>query len=183
MNVHSVPHIDAYALAGLLRGEVGKGKKGDPAVRAPGPNNKDPKDRSMTVIPGIEFPDGFYVESFSAKNTWQECRDYVAATIGLPKWTPETYPADMTDRINRTFFNGAKPQPENGASKQDDAPKRKPFDDRHLLNEGFKHVATYDYAVDGRPSLPGAAIRARLRGQEVSRPSTGREWRLVVGSR
>src|SRR5918993_1530861 len=160
MDARSCLHIDAHTLARILGGEVGKGKKGSPAVRAPGPGHS-PKDRSLTVLLGSEFPDGFYVESFSPGTSWQQCKDYVAAKIGRPTWSPAAAPTETGEDIIRRMsakvlssldFNEA-PRQANGANGDREHSPRgesKPFRDVHLVAAGYRHVATYDYAADGK---------------------------------
>ena len=71
------PLPDAHFLARALGGEVRRSSKtGDPYVVAPGPGHS-PKDRSMTVFLGSQFPDGFWVTSHAGDDELT-FRDYVA---------------------------------------------------------------------------------------------------------
>src|SRR5262245_41223022 len=64
------------ALAEKLGGEV----RGD-EVFAPGPNHSD-ADRSMSVRPDDNAPDGFLVHSFAGDDAIA-CKDYVRKKLGL----------------------------------------------------------------------------------------------------
>ncbi|EYD77113.1 hypothetical protein Rumeso_01372 [Rubellimicrobium mesophilum DSM 19309] len=81
MNLHSQP-LDVRSVAAALGGEV----NGPDSVLAPGPGH-GPKDRSLSVKLSADKPDGFTAHSF-AGDDWRECRDHVAAKLGLPAWTP-----------------------------------------------------------------------------------------------
>ena len=70
------PLPDAHFLARALGGEVRRSSKtGDLYVVAPGPGHS-PKDRSMTVFLGSQFPDGFWITSHAGDDELV-CRDYV----------------------------------------------------------------------------------------------------------
>jgi putative DNA primase/helicase len=71
-------------MARLLGGEV----SGD-GVKCPGPGH-DPKDRSLSVKPDANDPEGFVCNPFSPRDDWRECRDMVRQKLGLPKWEPKT---------------------------------------------------------------------------------------------
>jgi hypothetical protein len=75
----SLPSIDTIATA--LGGEVSAGQ-----VLAPGPGHS-PADRSLSVKPDPDAPEGFLVHSFSGDDP-TACRDYVRCKIGLPEWKP-----------------------------------------------------------------------------------------------
>jgi hypothetical protein len=69
--------MDARALAAALNGQAVSARQ----VLAPGPGHS-PTDRSMSVLIGSEYPDGFWCHSFTDDH-WQECRDHVRRAIGL----------------------------------------------------------------------------------------------------
>src|SRR5688572_7045798 len=88
------PLPDAHFLARVLGGEVRRSSKtGDPYVVARGPGHS-PKDRSMTVFLGSDFPDGFWITSHAGDDELA-CRDYVNNVLGRPPWKP----GDKTDDI------------------------------------------------------------------------------------
>ena len=64
------------AVARALDGEV-CGRE----VLAPGPGHSA-KDRSLSVRPSTDAPDGFLAHSF-AGDDWQACRDYIASRLGF----------------------------------------------------------------------------------------------------
>jgi hypothetical protein len=75
----SLPSIDKIATA--VGGEVSAGE-----VLAPGPGHS-PADRSLSVKPDPDAPDGFLVHSFSGDDPIA-CRDHVRSKLGLPEWKP-----------------------------------------------------------------------------------------------
>jgi hypothetical protein len=75
----SLPSFDKIATA--LGGEVSAGE-----VLAPGPGHS-PADRSLSVKPDPDAPEGFLVHSFSGDDPIA-CRDYVRSKLGLPEWKP-----------------------------------------------------------------------------------------------
>jgi hypothetical protein len=75
----SLPSIDKIATA--LGGKVSAGE-----VLAPGPGHS-PADRSLSVKPDPDAPEGFLVHSFSGDDPIA-CRDYVRSKLGLPEWKP-----------------------------------------------------------------------------------------------
>jgi hypothetical protein len=75
----SLPSVDKIATA--LGGEVRAGE-----VLAPGPG-LSPVDRSLSVKPDPDAPEGFLVHSFSGDDPIA-CRDYVRSKLGLPEWKP-----------------------------------------------------------------------------------------------
>ena len=90
------PLPDAHFLARALGGEVRRSSKtGDLYVVAPGPGHS-PKDRSMTVFLGSQFPDGFWITSHAGDDELV-CRDYVNKVLGRPAWKP----GDKTERHHR----------------------------------------------------------------------------------
>ncbi len=68
--------FDLRSLAAALGGEVTDGQ-----VSAPGPGHS-PRDRSLIVRPSLTAPGGFTCHSF-AGNDWRDCRDHVAAALGI----------------------------------------------------------------------------------------------------
>jgi hypothetical protein len=75
----SLPSVDKIATA--LGGEVSAGE-----VLGPGPGHS-PADRSLSVKPDADAPEGFLVHSFSGDDPIA-CRDYVRSKLGLPEWKP-----------------------------------------------------------------------------------------------
>jgi putative DNA primase/helicase len=76
---------DFYDLASLARalgGEVSNGQ-----VLCPGPGHKSAADRSLSVKPSPDAPDGFLVHSFAGDDPIL-CRDYVRQRCGLPAFKP-----------------------------------------------------------------------------------------------
>jgi hypothetical protein len=67
---------DLEAAAGALGGDVHNG-----GVLAPGPGHS-PKDRSMWVVFGPEYPDGFWCKTW-AGDDWKACRDHVKWALGI----------------------------------------------------------------------------------------------------
>ena len=76
--------IDLRTIARALRGEIVGG-----GVVAPGPGHSA-KDRSLSLKPSANSPDGFIVFSH-AGDDWRLCRDYVRQALGLPSdgWKTE----------------------------------------------------------------------------------------------
>ncbi len=132
------PLPDVHFLARALGGEVRRSSKtGDSCVSAPGPGHS-PKDRSMTVFLGPQFPDGFWITSH-AGDDGLVCRDYVNKVLHRPVWRP----GDTKARSSAS--NTAKEQQE--ALKQDQSRVRKRFNDAFLLRDGYRQVAIYLYQV------------------------------------
>ena len=82
-------------MARLLGGEVRNG-----SIACPGPGH-DPADRSLSVKPDANDPEGFVVHPFSPRDDWRECRALVRSKLCLPKWEPKTK--------KKGNGNGAKP--------------------------------------------------------------------------
>jgi putative DNA primase/helicase len=74
--------LDVRHIAHALGGEV----YGRDAVACPGPGHS-PKDRSLSIRLDPTAPDGFLIYSH-AGDDWRDCRDYVRARLGLPRWEP-----------------------------------------------------------------------------------------------
>jgi hypothetical protein len=70
--------LSAREVAQALGGDV----RGHDQVVAPGPGHSQ-ADRSLSLK---ITTNGYVVNSFSPRNTWKECRDYVDEKLGLPKW-------------------------------------------------------------------------------------------------
>ena len=70
-----------HQMAQALGGKVSGGQ-----VLAPGPGHS-PADRSLSVKPDPDAPEGFVVHSFAGDDPIA-CRDYVRDRLGLPKWKP-----------------------------------------------------------------------------------------------
>jgi putative DNA primase/helicase len=82
-----IPTIEQ--LRSALGGEI-CGKQ----LKCPGPGHS-PRDRSLSILIDPGAPDGFVLYSH-AGDDWQDCRNYVRQTLGLPPWQP-------SDEQNRTI--------------------------------------------------------------------------------
>jgi Protein of unknown function (DUF3631) len=71
--------MDVQALQRALGGEVRGGE-----VLCPGPGHSD-GDRSLSVKPDKDDPEGFVTHSFSGDD-WKDCRAYVRTKLGLPEF-------------------------------------------------------------------------------------------------
>jgi hypothetical protein len=69
---------DLRDLARRLGGEVSNGE-----IHCPGPGHSG-RDRSLSVRPCADAPDGFQVWSF-ANNDWRDCRDHVRSLLSLER--------------------------------------------------------------------------------------------------
>lgn len=76
------PHIDIHAMARTLGGRVVRGN----VIECPGPSRKK-NSTSLTIWVDDKHPEGFSVYSHTGR-TFQEARDYVRETAGLPTWKP-----------------------------------------------------------------------------------------------
>ena len=74
--------IELHTLARALGGVVSNSE-----VHCPGPNHSK-KDRSLSVRPDANAPDGFVVHCFSPKDDPIRCRDYVREKLNLPAFKP-----------------------------------------------------------------------------------------------
>ena len=74
--------IELHSLARALGGLVSNGE-----VHCPGPNHSK-TDRSLSVRPDANAPDGFVVHCFSPKDDPIRCRDYVREKLNLPAFKP-----------------------------------------------------------------------------------------------
>ena len=73
--------VSLISLRNALGGEVRGGW-----LRCPGPGHSR-KDRSLSVRPK---PDGgWHIKTFSPKDDWRDCDDYVRARLGLGPWQPD----------------------------------------------------------------------------------------------
>jgi putative DNA primase/helicase len=70
--------------ARLLGGEVVAGGN----ILCPGPGHSA-NDRSLSVEPSHNAPDGFTVKSF-CDDDFRDCRDHVREKLGLAPWQPVT---------------------------------------------------------------------------------------------
>src|SRR6185437_16527194 len=68
------PQMIARALGGDI---IGRNR-----VLVPGPGHSK-HDRSLLIKIDPAAPNGFQVTTFSSKDDWRDCRDYVAAALGL----------------------------------------------------------------------------------------------------
>jgi hypothetical protein len=73
--------VNLQAAAKTLGGKV-YGKE----IRCPGPGHSK-NDESLSVTFDSSAPEGFVVKSFSPRDDWRTCRDYVKARLGL-RWEP-----------------------------------------------------------------------------------------------
>jgi hypothetical protein len=87
--------LDSRAVARALGGEIVGG-----SVVCPGPGHSR-GDRSLSVRPSEESPDGFVCHWF-AGDPWQECRDYIRSRLGLPAWATSRLSADGAKSWRRT---------------------------------------------------------------------------------
>jgi AAA domain len=85
---------DLERVAKLLGGEVRAGQ-----VLAPGPAHST-ADRSMSVKPDPNAPDGFVVNSFAGDDPIA-CKDHVRQKLGLPKFKPNGGRRRSTEEIER----------------------------------------------------------------------------------
>jgi hypothetical protein len=76
--------LDVDTIARALGGEVSKDRR---HVLAPGPGHSV-GDRSLSVTPDENAPDGFLVNTFSPKDNPTHCRQYVRGRLGLTKQEP-----------------------------------------------------------------------------------------------
>lgn len=87
--------MDAQTAARLLGGKA-KGNR----VYCPGPDHSS-KDRSLSVL---FTPTGFIVTPFSARDNWQDCKDYIKTKLGISdNWKPDPTkfkPAEKGDEQN-----------------------------------------------------------------------------------
>jgi predicted P-loop ATPase len=93
--LHSLRAI-AEALGGDVNGR---------SALAPGPGHSA-GDRSLSVTPDTNAPDGFLVNSFSGDDPIA-CKDYVRAKLGMPAFTPQA-PAGERERAQqpkKTYFD------------------------------------------------------------------------------
>ena len=79
--------LDLRSIAKALGGEVSGGQ-----VLAPGPGHS-PKDRSLSVKPDPNAPDGFTVHDF-AGGDWKAGKDFVREKLGLGDFKPSGKGAD-----------------------------------------------------------------------------------------
>ena len=66
-------------------------------VLAPGPGHSR-KDRSLSIIIGSQFPEGFWVTSFAGDDALV-CRAYVRAKLGLPAWSAHGHARRPVSRL------------------------------------------------------------------------------------
>jgi hypothetical protein len=76
-------HLSLKQIAHALNGDVRNGQ-----VLAPGPGHSA-KDRSLSITLSDTVDEGFIVTSFSNKDDWKTCKDYVLEKLGLPKFQPK----------------------------------------------------------------------------------------------
>lgn len=90
--------MDAQTAARILGGRA-RGNR----VSCPGPNHSK-SDQSLTVI---FTPDGLIVHSFSTRDDWKECKDYVKTKLGIADdWRPDPAkikPEQDADTRNHDF--------------------------------------------------------------------------------
>jgi hypothetical protein len=90
-------NVDLHSAARALGGEVRNG-----AVVAPGPNNS-PKDRSMRVRFGAEFPGGFAVDCLAKRKPtdWKDAKDYVRQRCGIEAFKPNGGAGEHRPHVER----------------------------------------------------------------------------------
>lgn len=142
MTTHTA-QLNPQSIAAALGGKATGNR-----ISAPAPGHSK-RDRSLSVLIDPSAPEGFVVYPWAGEEV-NVARDYVRRTAGLPEWTPDR-----------------KEQPAPTAHlklvKTDDAPKK--FYDGHLIKDGFKLVATYDYA-----SADGELLFQVLRYEHATEP-------------
>jgi hypothetical protein len=74
--------LDLQTLAKALGGEISAGQ-----LRCPGPGHSA-ADRSLSIRPDPNAPDGFLVNTFSPADDPIACKDYVRQKLGLPAFKP-----------------------------------------------------------------------------------------------
>ena len=122
-----------------LGGDVHNG-----SILCPGPNHKSPLDRSMCVTPCPKR--GFIVHSF-AGDDWRDCREYVAARLGIDANQPFTpcglTPAEKADEAAK------KARRIDGALKiwREATDARGTATERYLLNHRGLHLPDDAYNV------------------------------------
>jgi putative DNA primase/helicase len=94
----SALHSWARALGGDVNGR---------SVLAPGPGHSL-GDRSLSVTPSANAPDGFLVNSFSGDD-WQACRDHVRARLGFSPFKPGSSPQRERKPVEETPANNREP--------------------------------------------------------------------------
>jgi putative DNA primase/helicase len=72
--------LDARTIANVMGGDV----ISRDSVLVPGPGHSK-ADRSLSIKIDPAAPFGFQVNTFSPKDDWQTCRDYVCAALGLER--------------------------------------------------------------------------------------------------
>jgi len=96
--------MDALAVAVALNGEIVRRDQ----VLCPGPGHS-PHDRSLSVRLDPSAPDGFVRHSFSPRNDWRECRDYVRRALGLARREPA--PRSRTPPVAHPYQHGRRDCP------------------------------------------------------------------------
>ena len=76
-------NLSLASLAAKLGGEVSNSVKRGAHVLCPGPGHGD-GDRSLSVKPDANDPDGFVTHSF-ADDDWKLCREHVRKRLGQPE--------------------------------------------------------------------------------------------------
>jgi len=80
--------LTAPQLARLIGGDpLARDGRGRVGAQGPGPGHS-PKDRSMIVRIDPTTPDGLSVSTFSPRDDWRGCKDYVRERLGLAPWGP-----------------------------------------------------------------------------------------------
>lgn len=74
--------FDLQILHSALGGEICNGQ-----ILCPGPGHS-PEDRSLAVKPSFGSANGFIVKSFSPRDDWRSCVDYVNDRLRRPRWQP-----------------------------------------------------------------------------------------------
>src|SRR5262245_16696187 len=83
--------LTAQQLAHLIGGDpLTRDSRGREGAQGPGPGHS-PEDRSMAVRIDPESPVGFTVSTFSPRDDWRNCKDYVRRRLGLTPWGPGTF--------------------------------------------------------------------------------------------
>jgi AAA domain len=142
---------DVHAIARALNGEVRRGR-----VLAPGPGHSA-ADRSMSITFSDTAPAGFIVKTFSPKDDWQTCRDYIKEKLGLQKSSGAAprRPQFSDDDIAKAVMAAA--------AQAHQQPKKKTV------------VATYDY-VDQDGALLYQVLKYEPKSFSYRRPNGSGGW-------
>jgi hypothetical protein len=90
--------LTASQLAKLIGGDaLSRDSRGREGAQGPGPGHSR-EDRSMVVRIDSTSPDGFVVYTFSPRDDWRACKDYVRARLNLAPLRPRMFRRPHTAR-------------------------------------------------------------------------------------